>query len=520
MTISVPPIGLRLFDGTCNSLITQEAELPVTFPSGETFNLTFYVTPLDSSCSSVLGYNWLKQYNPLIDWFSGHISFRSVDHRGLAPSTEPPNSPPVNTPSDSLPDPIPDPIPNSPPKVTPPHISLINAHAYMRAAKLPGSVSFQLQLSPEGVLGKTTSVNPADLSSIPEDYHEFADVFSKGKADALPPHRPYDLKIDIDGTPPPNRMYSLSQSELETLRSFIDEHVNLGFIRPSKSPHSAPILFIKKKDGSLRLCVDYRGLNRISKKDRYPLPLLSDLLDAPKKARVFTKIDLRHAYHLVRIANGEEWKTTFRTRYGSFEWLVMPFGLTNAPAAFQRFMNDIFSDLLDVCVIIYLDNILIYSEDMTKHKAHVKEVLRRLRKNGLYAAAPKCDFHKQSVEYLGFIISTDGLRMAQDKVQVILDWPEPRKVKDVQSFLGFCNFYRRFIHGYSDIVIPLTRLTHKHISWKFNDNCWRSAGPVTTSPSWTWPRRSARTSPRAWRSSRRSSCSASSLPRCARSSAS
>ena len=130
-----------------------------------------------------------------------------------------------------------------------------------------------------------------------------------------------------------------------------------------------------------------------------------------------------------------------------------------------------FSDVLDVCVIVYLDDILIYSEDMTQHKSHVKEVLRRLRKNGLYTSAPKCEFHKESVEYLGFILTTDGLRMAQDKVQVILDWPEPRKVKDVQSFLGFCNFYRRFIHGYSDIIIPLTQLTRKHSLWRFDDNC-------------------------------------------------
>ena len=139
--------------------------------------------------------------------------------------------------------------------------------------------------------------------------------------------------------------------------------------------------------------MDYRGLNRITKKDRYPLPPLTDLLDAPKKARVFTKIDLRHAYHLVRIADGEEWKTTFRTRYGSFEWLVMPFGLTNAPMAFQRFINNIFSDLLDVCIIVYLDDILIYSEDMTQHRKHVKKVLRCLHKNRLYAAPAKCEFH-------------------------------------------------------------------------------------------------------------------------------
>src|SRR6202789_4034912 len=232
-------------------------------------------------------------------------------------------------------------------------------------------------------------------------------------------------------------MYSLSPSELEALRIFIDENLNNGFIRPPNSPHGAPILFVKKESGELRLCVDYRGLNRISKKDRYPLPLLSDLLDTPKKARCYTKIDLRHAYHLVRIADGEEWKTTFRTRYGSFEWLVVPFGLTNAPATFQRFMNCIFGDLLDVCVIIYLDDILIYSDDPKEHKKHVREVFRRLQQYGLYVRPDKCFFSVNSVEYLGFILSTDGLKMSTAKVQTIQDWPEPKKVKDIQSFLGF-----------------------------------------------------------------------------------
>jgi hypothetical protein len=301
-----------------------------------------------------------------------------------------------------------------------------------------------MTFSPEGLSAKSTLTDiPMDLSDIPEDYHEFADVFNKKKADTLPPHRSYDLKIKTeDGAiPPHSRMYSLSLSELEALRVFIEENARSGFIRPSKSPHRAPILFVKKKGGDLRLCVDYCGLNRLTKKDRYPLLLISDLLDTPRKARVFTKIDLHHAYHLVCIADGDEWKTTFRTHYGSFEWLVVPFGLSNAPAAFQRFMNDIFSNMLDVCVIVYLNDILIYSDDMTQHKAHVKEVLWRLRKNGLYAAPHKCKFHKDTVEYLGFILLPDGLRMAEDKVKTILDWPEPQKVKDIQSFLGFCNFY-------------------------------------------------------------------------------
>jgi hypothetical protein len=155
----------------------------------------------------------------------------------------------------------------------------------------------------------------------------------------------------------------------------------------------------------------------------------------------------------------------------------MPFGLSNAPAAFQRFMNDTFSDMIDVCVVVYLDDILIYSADTASHKKHVKEVLRRLRKPGLYARADKCEFHAESVEYLGYILSPDGLSMAQDKVQTIRDWPEPRKVKDVQSFLGFANFYRRFIYNYSDIVVPLTRLTHKNIKFNFDDK----PAPLSTS---------------------------------------
>ena len=174
---------------------------------------------------------------------------------------------------------------------------------------------------------------------------------------------------------------------------------------------------------------------------------------------------------MVRIAPGDEWKTAFHTRYGSYEWLVMPFGLTNAPASFQRFINSIFVDMLDVCVVVYLDDILIYSQDPEQHVAHVREVLIRLRRNGLFAKPEKCEFHSTSVEYLGYCLSPQGLSMSPEKVQAIQDWPEPRKVKDIQSFLGFANFYRRFIHNYSDIVVPLTRLTCKGSPCNFSDKC-------------------------------------------------
>ena len=269
-------------------------------------------------------------------------------------------------------------------------------------------------------------------------------------------------------------MYQLSRVEIQTLCDFIDEHLRSGFIHQTSSPHGAPVLFVKKKDGGLRLCIDYRGLNKISKKDRYPLPFISDLLSTASKARIYTTIDLRHTYHLVQITDGDEWKTAFRTRYSSFEWLVMPFGLTNAPAAFQRFMNDIFSDLLDVHVIIYLNDILIYSDDPAQHTEHVCEVLRRLHKHGLFARPDKCHFSADTIEYLGFILTKDGLKMDSAKVQIIQDWPEPHKLKDIQSFLGFANFYRRFISDYSDIVVPLTQLTHKGTPWNFTNAARKS----------------------------------------------
>ena len=312
-----------------------------------------------------------------------------------------------------------------------------------------------------------------DLSNVSSKYHEFADIFSKTKAEVLTPHCSYDLKINLEegAQPPVGSIYSLSASEQEALKKFIEENLNTGFIQPTSSSHSAPVLFVKKKDGSLHLCINFCGLNHISKKDHYPLLLISDLLDSPHKARVYSKIDLYYVYHLVCITNGDEWKTAFRTHYRSFEWYVMPFSLTNAPMAFQQFMNDIFSDILDVCVMIYLDDVLIYLNNMSKHHRHVKEVLKCLRKAGFYAKVEKCKFHSKSVEYLGYILSPSGLTMSDNKVKIIQDWPEPKKVKDIQSFLGFANFYCRFIFNYSDIVILLTRLTQKDIPWKFNSSC-------------------------------------------------
>ena len=244
---------------------------------------------------------------------------------------------------------------------------------------MQGSQCFCLQVMTPEATGRSVSMSPVtvNLDGVPEEYHDFTDVFSKSKAGILVEHRPYDLKFTLEegASPPLEPIYSLSQEELLALHKFIDENIAMGFIRPSRSPHGAPVPFIQKKDGSLRLCCDFQGINRVSKKDRYPLLLINDLLDAPCKAQIYTKIDLQHAYHRICIADGDKWKTTFQTRYGSFEWLVMPEGLTNAPAGFQRFMNDIFADMIDVSIVIYLDDILIYSDDPKQHLAHVRAVL-------------------------------------------------------------------------------------------------------------------------------------------------
>ena len=237
---------------------------------------------------------------------------------------------------------------------------------------------------------------------------------------------------------------------------------------PQTSPAGAPILFVKKRDGSLRLCVDYRGLNKITIKNRYPLPLIGESLDRLRSATVFTKLDLRAGYNLVRIAKGDEWKTAFRTRYGHYEYRVMPFGLTNAPATFQNLMNDVLRDFLDDFAIVYLDDILIFSRSLAEHKPHVRLVLERLRANGLFAKPEKCAFHRDEIEYLGFIISASGVKMDPKKVSAIVDWPKPSSVRDLQVFLGFANFYRRFIRGYSKIASPLTRLLRKDQEFEFD----------------------------------------------------
>src|SRR5690606_21901102 len=266
-------------------------------------------------------------------------------------------------------------------------------------------------------------------TKVPSEYHDYLDLFKKKEGDKLPPHRPYvDHKIELvpGGQPTFGPLYNLSETEAKELSEYVKENLMKGFIRSSKSPCAAPILFAKKKDGTLRLCVDYRALNKITVKNRYPLPLIGETLDQLKGAKYFTKLDLRGAYNLIRIAKGDEWKTAFRTRYGLFEYLVMPFGLTNAPATFQTYMNDTLREYLDRFCVVYLDDILIYSKTLSEHKDHVKAVLEKLKQAGLYLKAKKCEFTTQRIEFLGYVITPEETDMDKSKVMAILEWPEPK----------------------------------------------------------------------------------------------
>ncbi|KAJ1586506.1 hypothetical protein NDA11_001289 [Ustilago hordei] len=306
----------------------------------------------------------------------------------------------------------------------------VSAERILRAALEDGPIGFMLLEEPpsslpafgfvptgadKGVEMEVEVDKVVTAADIPKPYQHLRDVFDEVEADKLPHHTEHDLHLELieGGKPPQGPLYLKGPKEMSELRRYLDENLEKGFIRPSKSPARSPVLFVPKKDGGLRLCVDYRGLNEITVKNRAPLPLIEEQLFLLRKARIYTKLDLRAAYNLIRIAKGDEWKTAFGTQLGLYEYLVMPFGLANAPAHFQSFINDIFQDIIGVYVVVYLDDFLIFSDTEEVHVKHVTEVLTRLRSNRLFAKLSKCEFHTKTVEFLGYIIKPTGMRWTQ-----------------------------------------------------------------------------------------------------------
>uniref|UniRef100_A0A3B4U1I2 ribonuclease H n=1 Tax=Seriola dumerili TaxID=41447 RepID=A0A3B4U1I2_SERDU len=338
------PIQASALNGTALFFITHITEPATLTVDNHSERMNFYLFHSPAR-TLILGHPWLVSHNPHIDWPTGKILGWGKDCEGKC----------------------------------------LGNKSHGQVTTIINTVSTH----------PVTEFQDPDLTSVPSCYHHLKEVFNKVKATSLPPHRPYDCAIELipGSTIPKGRLYSVSAPERQAMKDYIESSLKAGLIRPSSSPAGAGFFFVDKKDGSLRPCIDYSALNDITIKNRYPLPLMSSVFDQLQQATVFTKLDLRNAYHLVRIREGDEWKTGFNTPSGHYEYRVMPFGLTNAPAVFQAMINDVLRDFLDQFVYVYLDDILIYSSDLNTHKHHVCQVLKRLLDNHLYVKAEKSEFH-------------------------------------------------------------------------------------------------------------------------------
>uniref|UniRef100_A0A2N9F185 Reverse transcriptase n=1 Tax=Fagus sylvatica TaxID=28930 RepID=A0A2N9F185_FAGSY len=316
-----------------------------------------------------------------------------------------------------------------------------------------------------------TEASEVKLEDIPVVW-EFPDVFPK-ELPGLPLDREVEFSIDfLPGTGPISKApYRMAPTELRELKVQLQELLDKGFIKPSVSPWGALVLFVKKKDGSMRLCIDYRELNKVTVRNKYPLPRIDDLFDQLQGAMKFSKIDLSSGYHQLKVKKDDVPKTAFRTRYGHYEFLVMPFRLTNAPVVFMDLMNRVFQPYLDQFVVVFIDDILIYSKSLEEHEQHLRVVLQTLRDHKLYAKLKKCEFWLESVAFLGHVIFKDGILVDPKKVEAIVDWERPKDVREIRSFLGLAGYYRRFIVGFSKISLPMTKLTQKGTTFEWTTEC-------------------------------------------------
>nr|CAE02083.2 OSJNBa0074B10.11 [Oryza sativa Japonica Group] len=320
----------------------------------------------------------------------------------------------------------------------------------------------------------TEEKNSRKLEDIPI-VCEYPEVFPEDLT-TMPPKREIEFRIDLaPGTAPIyKRPYRMAANELAEVKKQVDEQLQKGYIRPSTSPWGAPVIFVEKKDKTKRMCVDYRAFNEVTIKNKYPLPRIDDLFDQLKGAKVFSKIDLRSGYHQLRIREEDIPKTAFTTRYGLYECTVMSFGLTNAPAFFMNLMNKVFMEFLDKFVVVFIDDILIYSKSKEEHDQHLRLVLEKLKEHQLYAKISKCDFWLTEVKFLGRVITSQGVAVDPSNVESVTKWTPPKTVSQIQSFLGLAGYYRRFIENFSRIARPMTQLLKKDEKFKWTAECDKS----------------------------------------------
>jgi hypothetical protein len=448
----------QLFDYN-NGLIDQEIDHLKVFINGKNRGIDFDIVPLEK-VDILLGMPWLKRYNPHIDWPTGQVTIQSdVDSDDGTDHEDNERSQTLTNDTGRV---------QRGSTISPPPKGTKNKH--MRGKKnqnkrILGLIKKQLhkldkQLQQQKEIETTTQEDR--LKNIPEEYRIYDRLFKEELETKVPQHSRWDHEIWLKTDDLPfQKIYSLNGKELETLREYLDTELAKGNIRISTSSAGFPVMFVPKKNGKLRLVVDYRRLNDLTIKDRTPLPLITELKDRLQGKQIFTALDLKGAYNLIRIKEGDEWKTAFRTKFGLFEYLVMPFGLTNAPATFQRMINNVLRQYLDIFVVCYLDDILIFSDNEEEHKEHVHKVLQALQDANLLVEPEKSHFHVKEVDFLGHTITPGEIRMDRKKIAAVADWPLPTTVKEVQSFLGFANYYRRFIRDFSKLANPLTELTKK-----------------------------------------------------------
>ena len=481
------PIPVFNIDGSPNEAgsISEVVDLVLRYKNHSERTL-FAVTGLGKQ-SLILGHSWLQKHNPEIDWATGEVKMSRCPPRCCSGCRDEAREERKVKKAE---------IHRMEVCRTGPHIELANdledipdfqpdcdneeeddeieEGDRLFAANILPAADIRATSTVSQRLAEAFRLNSEDArpTRIPDYLREFENVFSKKSFDVLPDQKQWDHAIElVPGAEPKGcKVYPLSPSEQKEVELFLKENLETGRIRPSKSPMASPVFFTKKKCGGLRFVQDYRALNAVTVKNKYPLPLISELITKLRGAKYFTKLDVWWGFNNIRIKEGDEWKAAFRTNRGLFEPLVMFFGLTNSPATFQTMMNDIFQELvMEGVVVVYLDDILIFTESLEEHRKVTRRVLEVLRKHKLFLKPEKCEFEKTEVEYLGVIVSHNSVRMDPVKVAGVTEWPVPTCKKELQSFLGFTNFYRRFIQDFSRHGRPLFDLTRKDLPWKWTE---------------------------------------------------
>lgn len=407
---------------------TAELEL-----CGTKDKVTFRV--IDSNHDAILGLPWFKSANPVINWSTGTVSLNPATATSTTAEQESSQT-------------------------TSPRIELVSA---IELSELdPQDECFLLAVKQQDV---TPSGEAADLIK------EFADVFEEptGIPSGTTKHA-----INLTGEMSARVTYRMSTAELDELKLQLTDLTSRGWIRPSKSAFASPVIFVKKKDGSMRLCVDYRRLNALTVKDKYPLPRIDSILDRLGGASVFSKLDLKSGYNQIPIANADVPKTAFSTQYGLFEFTVMPFGLCNAPATFMRMMNEVLAPFIDKFVQVFLDDILVYSRSWREHRRHLRLILQALREHSLKASLKKCAFFQREVAFLGHVVSSGGVATDSDKVSAVKNWPAPSNVKEVRSFLGLAGYYQRFIRNFAQLAAPISSLLKQEVTFSWTGDQQRA----------------------------------------------